>query len=136
MKAHLVGIATIVAWSGGLSFVMFAAIRNMGLLRVEEHEEAQGIDVAEFSPSRAYTHAIVPQPVDLDAFEVKSQDRSPMANRPPPPFSTQKPVEVTVDTANGHGSANGHKVVEELVVQPVDAVETLSPEMSDAEEVA
>ena len=59
MKAQLYGVATIVSWSGILSFIMFSAIKNMGLLRVDDHHEAMGIDLAEFSPRRAYSQCSI-----------------------------------------------------------------------------
>merc|ERR1719375_283419 len=52
--AQLTGIVVIVLWSGILSFIMFSAIKAMGLLRVDEEHETMGIDVAEFSPKNAY----------------------------------------------------------------------------------
>merc|ERR1719261_463900 len=58
VKAQLYGVATIVSWSGILSFIMFSAIKNMGLLRVDEHHEAMGIDLAEFSPRKAYSGSV------------------------------------------------------------------------------
>jgi Amt family ammonium transporter len=52
--AQLVGIVVITLWSGILSFVMFTIIAKLGLLRVDQHHEEMGIDLAEFSPKNAY----------------------------------------------------------------------------------
>jgi Amt family ammonium transporter len=54
LVAQLAGIVVITLWSGTLSFVMFSIIRALGLLRVDEHHEEMGIDLAEFSPKNAY----------------------------------------------------------------------------------
>jgi hypothetical protein len=130
MKAHLVGIATIVAWSGLLSFIMFWAIRNMGLLRIDEHHEEMGLDVAEFSPKNAYSAAtIVPQPQEVDDLDVKTQDRSPKNSNGGAP-----------SPQNGGSHANGAKSIAiGEAVEPVAPgpaiVEPVSPVFSDAEDV-
>merc|ERR1719506_3083164 len=52
--AQVAGIIVIILWSGILSFVMFSIIKALNLLRVDEHHEEMGIDLAEFSPKNAY----------------------------------------------------------------------------------
>merc|ERR1711988_635258 len=42
---NLVGALAIIAWSGGLSLVMFGALKFMGVLRVSEEIERKGMDV-------------------------------------------------------------------------------------------
>ena len=54
LVAQVVGIITIVLWSGILSFIMFMIIKMAGLLRVRDDMETIGMDLAEFSPKYAY----------------------------------------------------------------------------------
>merc|ERR1719359_1189355 len=54
LMAQIAGIVVIILWSGILSTAMFSLIRAVGLLRVDEHHERDGIDLAEFSPKNAY----------------------------------------------------------------------------------
>ena len=54
LVAQVVGIITIVLWSGILSTIMFSIIKAAKLLRVDEKHEEIGIDAAEFSPKNAY----------------------------------------------------------------------------------
>ena len=54
LVAQVVGIITIVLWSGILSTIMFTIIKTAKLLRVDAEHETIGIDQAEFSPKNAY----------------------------------------------------------------------------------
>lgn len=52
--AHIAGMFAIIAWSGGLTLVVFLPLRIMGLLRVDNLEETEGGD-KQLSPSKMYT---------------------------------------------------------------------------------
>jgi hypothetical protein len=126
MKAQLVGIATIVSWSGILSFIMFSAIKNLGLLRVDEDHEATGIDIAEFSPRNAYSNAtIVPQFAQgATELVIGSNDRSPKANGD------------RFGESGANGKTSEHRFAQETEGQPEQTqLEPMSPVLSDSEPV-
>jgi len=50
---HIVGICAIVAWSGGLTLLIFLPLRVLGQLRVDAEEEEKGGD-SYLSPSKMY----------------------------------------------------------------------------------
>mmetsp|Transcript_75963 Transcript_75963/g.216751 ORF Transcript_75963/g.216751 Transcript_75963/m.216751 type:complete len:444 (-) Transcript_75963:428-1759(-) len=54
LAAGVVFILSIIAWVGAWSCVVFGGLRNMGLLRVEEHVEEEGMDKSEHGVTSGY----------------------------------------------------------------------------------
>jgi len=52
--AAVVEILVIIAWVGGLSAIIFAPLRLLGLLRAPDTMQDMGMDEAKHSPSKAY----------------------------------------------------------------------------------
>jgi ammonia channel protein AmtB len=55
LGAHVVGILVIIAWSGGLSAVVFGILRLARVLQVDTIEQDEGTDLKVMSPKRAYS---------------------------------------------------------------------------------
>merc|ERR1739848_224017 len=50
IQANLAEIAFVIAWSGGLSLVIFGALKATKLLRIDEETESSGITVISYAP--------------------------------------------------------------------------------------
>lgn len=53
MKYHIIALFAIIAWSGGITLIIFLPLRLLGQLRVDVHEETMGGDSC-LSPSKMY----------------------------------------------------------------------------------
>jgi len=54
LRVQIMGVLVIVAWAGGLSFLIMAPLRKLGMLRKCDDSQEQGADLMEHSPVRAY----------------------------------------------------------------------------------
>jgi len=55
VAAQLVLVLSVIAWAGSLSALAFLGLKVLGLLRIDEDTEDQGIDAKQHSPLRAYS---------------------------------------------------------------------------------
>jgi len=54
LGSQLVAIVVIVAWTGGLSALIFIPLKHFGMLRLSDEFQEQGADAAEHTPQKAY----------------------------------------------------------------------------------
>jgi len=54
LRVQIMGVLVIAAWSGGLSLLVMAPLRKLGMLRLCDDIQDQGADLMEHSPVRAY----------------------------------------------------------------------------------
>ena len=47
LMAQIVGVITVIVWSGGTSFVLFKILMAMGVLRSKPEDEMAGLDIPE-----------------------------------------------------------------------------------------
>ncbi|XP_059178358.1 putative ammonium transporter 1 [Physella acuta] len=66
---QLVGLSAIIAWSGGLCFICFMAMRLLGILRVSEEMEIKGLDIPKHNepayPLESYGHGYLEKIVTI-----------------------------------------------------------------------
>ena len=78
---QLVGILSIASWVGGLMAILFFALKTVGLLRADPHDEDAGMDISEHE-GPAYVIAVP-------------------AGGPPPSFEKPKAAAITPTTGGG-----------------------------------
>ena len=54
LRTQVMAILIILAWSGGISFLVMAPLKKLGMLRLSNDIQDQGADLMEHSPVRAY----------------------------------------------------------------------------------
>jgi len=54
LRVQIMAVIVIMAWAGGLSLLILAPLRKLGMLRKSDDAQEQGADIMEHSPVRAY----------------------------------------------------------------------------------
>jgi len=91
LSVQVMAIIFIIGWSGGLSFLIMAPLRKLGMLRLDDEIQDKGADIMEHSPVRAY--GATGEPKNQQPFGASPEASKPKTN------TADKPAQAAVPKA-------------------------------------